>query len=199
MTGFSPALTSLLAVALAGTAHAQAAESKPPQALPDSTYLALTLELPIVATFQSTATTESGRNARRSLRVYRLSAVEVRGCELQWRRLTLSDASGSTRTARQLVDLTVPLREVDWTTMRVGPSTGADRYDPEIYQVSAYATKRSSQPFGVTDVESRFRTRSSSFVIHVREAESAHRLARLLKDAAQRCDTWNTAPLRPIR
>jgi hypothetical protein len=180
--------------------------------LPDSSYLALTLELPIQGTFQVTRF-ELVRSGSRpgGMVFFHVQNVEVQGCTLS----LLTDmrlqqdfrASGPNRWEAR-----IPLRAIDLESIqgRIAQSTMWDggtgrssrapaRYEPSYYEVVGKAVDRRARPIIFRHVQTGRLARDWQFSIPVRDSDAAARFSTTLIDAAKRCDVWRTAPLLVIR
>jgi hypothetical protein len=95
----------------------------------------------------------------------------------------------------------VPLKEIDLRHLEARPADLSAAYlpDPEHWQVMLFSAKRSARPFVVKNLDNGMQRPERMLAIEVYGQENARLVAALLSDAAQRCDSWNTAPLRPIR
>ena len=180
-----------------GIAHAQRAPDN--ASLPDSSYLLLTLELPIFGSFQMTQV-GSGFNARRRLIMHEIRSVEVVGCMLRWRHFTRThDDSRSTRTP--MMETQVPLKAIDLKRVNVRPALAppGNRFEPPAYEVVTYALDRRARPITTRNLENEITTKDWQATLRIGLEDEARRVSDTLVDAARRCDTWRTAPLPVIR
>ena len=170
------------------------------QALPDSTYLWLTLELPDVATFAVRRTIpQRGGEAVQIIQQHLMSLSLVQ-CSLRWRHSRRTD-DGRRVSLLIYYETSVPLKQVDvkHVEARLAHRAGESLPDPEHYQVLLFAANRDTRPFLIKNLDNGMQRRERMIGLEVYGQENARRVAQLLADAAQRCDSWNTAPLRPIR
>ena len=183
----------LLAPAAAGAQRDTAA-----LALPDSTYLTLTLELPIAGSF--TVSEQARNGAQERFALYSLSDVRIEGCTLIWR--AMYRVHTDVRPRRSVYEIKVPLKALD--PKRVGlrslPMNGQWRPQISVMELYGYARNRGERPIQTRALEEgNFTTRSSQFAIPISDGDAARRMLSALQDAMQRCDTWNTKPLPVIR
>jgi hypothetical protein len=181
-------------------ASARAQEPPAALALPDSTYLRLTMELPRFGSFvlRRTQTVRGGENVQ--LIQQHIMSFELTGCVMQWRHSRRVD--DGRRLGRLVYYHTfVPLKEIDLRHLEARPADtgGATVPDPEHWQVMLFSAKRNSRPFVVKNLDNGMHRPSRMLGIEVYGQQNARLVATLLSDAAQRCDSWNTSPLRPIR
>jgi hypothetical protein len=189
------ACTLVLPLAVTGQQTAAAPE------LPDSSYLALTLELPIQGTFQVTRF-ELVRSGSRpeGIVFFQVRNVEVQGCTLSLHtdsRLRQDfRPSGPNRW-----ELRIPLRAIDLESIegRMAYGQARARYEPPFYEVVGKAVDRRARPVIFRHVQSGRLERDWQFSIPVRDSDAAARFSAALIDAAKRCDVWRTAPLPVIR
>jgi hypothetical protein len=185
----------LLPAALSAQRVAQAPE------LPDSSYLALTLDLPIHGTFQVSAFQQlrSGSRATGTV-LFEIRNVEVQGCML-----SLLKSTGTHQdfrpTTRSRWEVRIPLKAIDLKSIQSRMAQGGARlrYEPALYEVVGFARDRRARPITFRDVESGRTYRDWNFSIPVRDSDVAARFSAILIDAAQRCDVWRTAPMSVIR
>lgn len=190
-------VTGLLAsVLLAGPGNA-AAQAPDSLALPDSTYLALTLELPVHASFQVLRLDSRSRTnamASGNFYNYQLDRVEFVGCSMfMYHRAGRPAELGPLGDAARLE---IPLKQIDLASLDARPGIGIWT-DPPTWELFARSLNRKERPF----VQSATRQTNSRGFNHFRiplaDRSQAHRFKALLADAARRCETWNTAPLTP--
>jgi hypothetical protein len=164
--------------------------------LPDSAYLILTLDFLNAGTLSFDEVPLRG-SGRRSTIQHAVTSVDVIGCDLVWRRTThyyYPDMQrGASRTVHEFV---VPLKAIDTATVEVRSAFGRSgtRLDPRPFEIIGFSRDRSQRPFTITNVERHITRGAHMFGLTVRDADSAERLARVLLDAARRCDTWITRP-----
>ena len=171
------------------------------QPLPDSTYLRITMELASYASF-ALARTQMQRNNDLIQYVHqRVTHVDVQNCVLQWRYTRMVE-DGRRIGTRSYLQKTVPLKEIDLKNIDVRPAIGpvGFRTDIDHWEIVFHAAKRNVRPFEIRNLEGGdFRRAERMIALELTGQDNARLFADLLKDAALRCDTWNTAPLRPIR
>jgi hypothetical protein len=193
-------LLMLLLVLLSSALEAQQTPVKE-QPLPDSTYLRLTLELPGAASF-AVARMQMQRTSQFSLYVHqRVTHLDIQNCVLQWR-YTRQMEDGRRLGNRTYAQVTVPLKEVDLERVEARPAMAPVGYRADIdhWEIVFYSARRNTRPFVQRNLEGAdFRRAERNISLELIGQENARQFADLLVDAAQRCDSWNTAPLKPIR
>jgi hypothetical protein len=167
---------------------------------PDSTYLRLVADLPVAATFSYDILGTTER-----INVYtQLRDVEVERCALSFEIRTEQISQGArTRFAPRLWSsaVLIPLNAIDTSALSVRaahpPRNG--RYDPQPWSLRI-AMKRDGDAriMSGRTMGSR-KTQSRQIDLSIRDYETALRVTEWLRDAANRCETWSTAPLEPIR
>lgn len=180
--------------------RASAQEPPPVQAMPDSTYLRLTMELPEFGSFVVRRTQPVRGGERVQLIQQHIMSFELIGCVMQWRYSRRVD-DGRRLGRPMYFQISVPLKEIDLRHLEARPTnlTGNSVPDPQHWQVMLFSAKRSARPFVVKNLDHAMQRGERMLSIEVYGQENARLVATLLADAAQRCDSWNTAPLRPIR
>jgi hypothetical protein len=171
------------------------------QPLPDSTYLRITLELPSYASF-ALARSQALRNGDITQYVHqRVTHLDLQKCVLQWRYTRMVE-DGRRIGTRSYLQKTIPLKEIDLKHIDVRPAIGpvGFRSDIDHWEIVFHAAQRNRRPFEIRNLEGgEIRRAERMMALELTGQENARLFADLLRDAALRCDTWNTAPLRPIR
>lgn len=192
--------STLLVVGLLSTIQGVAAQTtvsrQDAPALPDSTYLALTLELPVHGTFHVTRhrINQAGLLRPVGVRVrndYYIDRVEIAGC-----RMIMYHRSGGNPATATKTDL--PLKQIALENLKVQRVAGSTEETPP-WAINGRAIDRSDRPF--THSRRNYATvrATNEFDITLVDRDQADRFVRLLKDAATRCESWNTSPISPIR
>ena len=188
--------TLLLIAGLAGFVQEATAQTPEPVG-PDSTYLALTLELPVHGTFFVTRhgmkrkITPGGHDNTQERSYHYLDRVDLAACRMTWyRRMGGSPASAT--------KYDIPLKSIDIESIKIRQLPGATLELPA-WEITAQALDRSQRPFVSSRRGIATKGATNELSIPIVDRERADRFSRLLKDAATRCETWNTSPMRPIR
>lgn len=190
----------IIAAAILLSAGSLSAQVVPPDTLlPDSTYLHLTMDLPILATLTYETSTPVRSAARRVQFSHVLNRVDVIRCDLMLVRTTQRLAERSQNF--QSVVVTMPLKALDFERVRVHAETPRDggNVQPQPWVVAGYIQKSLDARIVTVDRTNNHKTRTTNWSILVRDQDAARQLAGWLKDAAARCDSWRTAPIKPIR
>jgi hypothetical protein len=170
------------------------------QAMPDSTYLWLTMELPDVATFAVRRVLAMRGGEGVQIIQQHLMSLSLVQCSLRWRHSRRTD--DGRRISRVIYyETSVPLKELDLKHVEARPAirAGESMPDAEHYEVMMFSSNRKTRPFLVKNLDNGMQRHERMIGLEVYGQQNARRVADLLADAAQRCDSWNTAPLRPIR
>jgi hypothetical protein len=177
-----------------------AQEQSSVQALPDSTYLRLTMEMPEFGSFVVRRTQPVRGGEIVQLVQQHIMSLEVVGCVMQWRYSRRVD-DGRRLGRLMYFHSSVPLKEIDLRNLEARPVdlTGGSVPDPQHWQIMLFSANRKARPFVVKNLDNGMQRPERMLSIEVYGQENARLMATLLSDAAQRCDSWNTAPLRPIR
>lgn len=190
----------LLVIGLLSATHEVAAQNwatRPDErALPDSTFLALTLELPAAGTFYVTRHTMRRVSSIRHDNVqvrdfFYLDRVDLAGC-----RMTYYHRTGGARVDATKID--IPLKQIDLESIALRQLAGATADIPP-WEIHVKAADRSERPFAFSRRGYAAVRSSNNFSIPIVDRDRAIRFADLLKDAATRCETWNTSPIQPVR
>jgi len=182
--------------AVNGAAAQEVTQSKREATLPDSTYLAFTLELPTHGTFhvnrRQMRTASYMRNTAVAVRVdYMIDRVEVAGCRM----LLYRRNGGNPRTATK-TDL--PLKQLDPESLKAQRIAGST-IETTPWMIRGKAIDRSERPFVDSRPGRATVTAVNEFELALVDEFQATRYLRLLKDAISRCETWHTSPISPIR
>lgn len=168
---------------------ARAAEpAPPPDELPDSTYLALVTDLPDMGSF---AYDIVSRN--RVVNVYtEMRNVLVTGCTLSfevWRYFR-----GTT--------VAIPLDAIDPKSLNLRvqhPPRGAYRLDPQPWSLHVAIKRDAKARIMVGTTETRHKAATYDVDVDIENHIAALQVADWLRDAGNRCASWKTGPLKPIR
>ena len=170
------------------------------QQLPDSTYLRLVGDLPDAATFSYDII---GRGER--INIYtQLREVAVERCDLTFEVRTERIVQGArSRTAPGLwsSSVLIPMNAIDTEalTVRTANPPLNGRYDPPPWTLRVVMERTSDARIMSGRSANSRKAQARQIELSLRDYETALRVAGWLKDAAQRCETWSTAPLEPIR
>ena len=179
------AMSLLLGLALPGLMHAQE-----PEEPVDSTYLRLVLDLPVASAFSYEVL---GSTSRAGV-FYQIRHVEVERCTLSFEILQ--------QTPRHWIStFDVPLKALDPKSLSIGvahPPRNA-RLEPQPWLLRL-AVRPDSEARIVTGTLERPDHRTTRRIdLMFKDFQTAASLKAWLLDAANRCDTWHTAPMKAIR
>jgi len=190
-----PALLVLVVLPISGAAQTPPVEQVH---LPDSTYLRITLELARHATFSvpRIRTLRTGGEQRQMVN-QAVNQLDVIGCVLEWREFVRVE-DGRVLGGRTYRRVSVPLKQLDLGQLRAQGALSDPSYreDPDRWQILFYS-KVKPPPIVVVDLDNGSTRRERRLELGVYGQDAAHLMVKAIADAARRCDTWNTAPMKP--
>ena len=176
----------LLSLTSAGVTHAQQ-----PHELPDSTYLKLTLDLPVLGTFSYDVVSAGGlRNVH----------GEVRNVAVE--RCTLSFEIWMQQLPRHWVaTYAIPLRALDARSMsiRAAHAPRNTKYEPQPWLLRLAVRSDSESRILTGTRESPHQRPTRRVDLTVKDYETGTLIKAWLLDGANRCETWNTTPIKAVR
>ena len=164
----------------------------------DSTYLRLVLDLPVLGTFSYDVVTRD-----RVVNVFsEIREADVEGCVLSLQIWTQQIGQGA-RLPQNFFATTIaiPLDGIDPKSLTVSaahPQMNA-RYEPQPWFLHIGTRSDSRSRITVVNVERGTRRRTRSIDLSIKDHEAGMLVKGWLTDAANRCASWKTAPLKPIR
>lgn len=177
-----------------------AESAQQPGDLPDSTYLRLVLDLPVVGTFSYDVVTRD-----RVVSVYsEIREAEVTECVLSFQIWTQQIGQGVQARLPQnffATTITLPLDGIDPKSMTVGathPQVNS-RYEPQPWFLHIRLRADSKSRITVRNIERGTRRGTRSIDLGVKDHATGMLVKGWLSDAGNRCASWTTAPLKPVR
>lgn len=177
-----------------------AESTQQPGDIADSTYLRLVLDLPVLGTFSYDVVTRD-----RVVNVYsEIREADVKECVLSFQISTQQLGHGVQARLPQnffATTVAIPLDGIDpksLTIQAAHPQLNA-RYEPQPWFL--HIRTRGDSRFRITlvNVERGTRRRTRSIDLGIKSHEAGMVVKGWLSDAANRCASWKTAPLKPIR
>jgi hypothetical protein len=165
----------------------------------DSTYLRLVLDLPMVGTLSYDVV-----NRNSVINMYsEVREVEIEGCTLSFQVWSQHVARSGQPLLGNFFQGTfaIPLNALDpkSMTIRAAHPRGGGRYEPLPWFLHLAVRRDSKARILVGSLERRHQSPTRTIDLTLKDYETADVVKGWLMDAANRCETWSTAPLKPIR